>query len=67
MKNLKVARALRSMSQQKLADNMGITKKMIANYEAGICKPKVETLIKMSEVLGVSTDVLLDLKNFKEG
>lgn len=52
---LREARTQANMSQQKLADEIGVTAAMISRYEAGIAFPDLDTtLIDICETLGVS-------------
>lgn len=52
-------RSKQSVSQEKLADIMGITKGTIGNYESGIRMPKYEQLLKLADYFAVSVDYLL--------
>ena len=47
------------ISQQQFADKVGITRSMVAGYEACIHEPSLDILLKISEVCNVSTDNLL--------
>jgi transcriptional regulator with XRE-family HTH domain len=57
--NMKVERARKSMSQEKLADLVGIQKIQISRYETGMRTPRVETLIKIADALDISLDLLV--------
>jgi DNA-binding XRE family transcriptional regulator len=55
-------RTLRRMTQQDLADSLGVSTQTISNWETGQTKPKL-TLSdwrKLAKVLGVSIDELPD-------
>ena len=54
------ARKEQRMTREELADRVGISTTFCANLECGNKMMSVETLNKLSEVLGVSTDFLLD-------
>ena len=56
---LKSLRNAHDMTQDTLAQKLGITKRALANYESGKRIPKHETLIKISEIFDVSLDYLL--------
>ena len=54
------ARKEQHMTREELADRVGISTTFCANLECGNKMMSVETLDKLSEVLGVSADFLLD-------
>lgn len=56
--NLAAIRRRRGLSQGKLGEPLGLTKQ-ISNYETGKCEPDLETLCKLSDLLGVNVDDLL--------
>lgn len=58
-KRLRQAREERGWSQQQLADRVGIARVTITMYEAGEREPDFETLTKLAQALGVTTDYLL--------
>lgn len=49
------------MSRSVVAELMGIPPRCISQYERGDRKPSVDTLVKIAEFYGVSTDYLLGL------
>jgi len=51
---LKEARKRKGLSQEKLAELVGVTRSTVAKWEIGDRAPKGDHLIKLSEVLGVS-------------
>ena len=51
--NLKNIRKKRGLSQQKLAEKLDIHQSAIANYEAGIRKPRVSELERIAKALKV--------------
>lgn len=53
------ARKEQRMTREELADRVGISTTFCANLEYGNKMMSVETLDKLSEVLGVSTDYLM--------
>lgn len=59
MKNLKLARIRKDLSQSQLAEKVGVQPFSISRYETGVQYPSIETLLKLSEVLKVSVDHLL--------
>lgn len=60
MKNLKKYRKERGITQIRLSIAAEVSQETISAYESGKAMPSAETLIKMSEFLGVSIDFLLD-------
>lgn len=60
LKNLKKLRNKKGWSQEKLAREAGISYQTLIKIEQGrIQNPKLETLIKLAKVLGVSLDELV--------
>ncbi len=47
-----------AMTQERLADGMSVSVQMISNLERGIKAIKIDNLIKISEILGISTDYI---------
>ena len=70
MKELKRLREIRNLSQQALAEAVGVTQVAISKFESGKKTPRVKTLKKLAKELNCSTDHLLYGKRdsiFKEG
>jgi transcriptional regulator with XRE-family HTH domain len=65
--NLKFLRKKKGFTQETLSDALGITRSKLAGYELNI-NPPLETLVKISDQLGVSIDILLreDLTSYSE-
>lgn len=57
---LRLFRELRGMTKAALAKEMGVTKQAYQVIESGKVNPKLDTLVKLSQALHVSTDKLLD-------
>lgn len=53
---IKSGRTLRALSQQKLADEVGVSKQMISKYEKGLSVPSSKVLMKLAKTLRVSLD-----------
>lgn len=51
-------RAEKNISQQKLADEIGVTRQAISLFEKGERDPKLETWIKLADYFGVSVGYL---------
>ena len=59
MKNLKKCREEKCLTQQQMADLLGIQRPTYTRYESGERQPDFQTVLKISQVLGVTTDYLL--------
>jgi len=58
-KNMKKLREAKGMSQGDIHRATGIDRAYISNLEAGKQNPTLETIAKIAEALGVSSDQLL--------
>lgn len=58
---LKMLRTERHLTQLQVAERIGVTKAMVSAYETSTRYPSYDVLIKLSCLLGVSTDYLLGL------
>lgn len=58
--NLKTIREKKHVSQQNVADYLGITRQAYSHYEVGRRKPDYETLLKLAEYYDVSVLDLLE-------
>lgn len=56
---LTIQRKKLGMSQEQLADRLGITRQSVSKWEAGSSVPEISKLVAMSELFGVSLDYLL--------
>lgn len=56
---LRSARKMKNLSQEKLAELVGTTKATISNYENQYSSPPNDMLVKLADVLDVTTDWLL--------
>lgn len=59
MNKLKELRKEKNISQQAIADLIGVTRQAYGYYESGARKPDPLTLSKIADVLGVSVDAIL--------
>lgn len=59
MLNMKIARIKKGLSQIELGDKIGVSNRMISQYESGYSTPGVDTLVKIADVLEVTVDYLL--------
>ena len=62
--NLKKLREDSHLSQEQLADAIGVSKSTIGMYEQGRRVPSVEMLVQMADLFGVSLDYLITGKEF---
>ena len=60
MKKLKELRKKENKTQEEIATNVGIEKRNYQNYELGIRKPTLETLIKIANYFNVSLDYIVE-------
>lgn len=65
-KRLKTLRIKKKLTQQQLADLLGITKSVISAYENGLRYPAYDVLIKIARIFKVSTDFLLGVEIKRE-
>jgi len=63
MVNLKKLRLERNLSQQKLANNFGITQQAIFNYENGISEPDIYMLKQFANFFHTSVDYIIGHTN----
>lgn len=60
---LKTLREESNISQRKMAKLLGISQQAYSTYELGINEPSLSSLVKIADILEVSTDYLLDRVN----
>ena len=60
--NLKRLRLQEGLTQQQLADRLGVTKSVVSYYELQERYPSPEVLTKLASVFHVTTDYLLGLE-----
>lgn len=63
MKRLQEVRESRGLSQSALAKRVGVTQQAIAQYESGKRTPTGDVLVRLAQVLGVSSSYLLGLSD----
>lgn len=59
MTKIKELRKARRMSQAELAEMLHITQTSVSQWETGKTEPSFDTLVKMSEIFGVTIDYIL--------
>ena len=57
---IKEARERQKMTQKMLALRLGIAQTTVSGWENGSKRPSVDTIVRISDILGVSTDYLLE-------
>ena len=58
-KRIKELRRKRDLTQEKLADYLGVTYQSVSKWETGVTFPDLSLIVPLARVLGVSTDELL--------
>ena len=61
-KRLKMLRTNKKLTQQQLADRLGVAKSVVSYYESGDRFPSYDVLIKIARTFHVTTDYLLNLE-----
>lgn len=64
-KRLAKLRKANGLTQQQLADQLGVSRRVIAYYEAETDYPPAHIIVPLAQALNVSTDKLLDAKDNK--
>ena len=59
MLRIKELRSQKKISQQKLADLLGVSRSAVSMWEIDASQPDNDTLLKLSEILNISVDYLL--------
>ena len=58
---LKELRTSQKLTQQQLADRLGVAKSVVSYYESGDRYPSYDVLVRIAHVFHTSTDYLLDI------
>ena len=67
MNRIQILRKENNLTQQDLAEKLGVSNKSISKYERGEREPDFNTLKKLSNIFNVSIDYLLGLSDNKNG
>lgn len=59
---LKRLRTGQKLTQQQLADRLGVAKSVVSYYESGDRYPSYDVLVKIARVFHTTTDYLLDIE-----
>lgn len=62
---LKTLRTSQKLTQQQLADRIGVAKSVVSYYESGDRYPSYDVLVRIAHVFHTTTDYLLDVKKEK--
>lgn len=62
-KRIRQARLNADIVQESLAEQIEVSRTAIAKWESGKSMPTIDNLLRLVEVLGVSVDFLLGLRN----
>lgn len=57
--NLKLLRKRKKVSQEEIANDLGLTRSSYSGYENGVAEPSLDTLIKFSEYFDISLDKMI--------
>ena len=60
-KKLKNLRVSQKLTQQQLADRLGVAKSVVSYYESGDRYPSYDVLVKIARIFHSTTDYLLDV------
>lgn len=67
--NIKKLRKTNNITQEQLAEKLGVSSQSVSRWEKGVCYPDMELLPEIAGVFDVTTDVLLktdELKKFRQ-
>lgn len=59
---LKLLRTNAKLTQQQLADRLGVAKSIVSYYESGSRYPSYDVLVRIARTFHVTTDYLLDIE-----
>lgn len=59
---LRMLRTGQKLTQQQLADRLGVAKSVVSYYEAGERYPSYDVLVRIARIFHTTTDYLLDIK-----
>lgn len=62
---LRALRKGRGMTQSELGSRLGLSKAVLSKYELGLGYPSFDTLIRIAQYFGVTTDYLLGASDSK--
>ncbi|MFI3327480.1 MAG: helix-turn-helix transcriptional regulator [Clostridia bacterium] len=63
---LRKMREYKKLTQQNVADYLGISRPTYTYYETGKTEPNLQTVVKLAQLYGVSTDLIITGKKRKK-
>lgn len=63
--NIRKLRKIRHLSQIELANDLGVSKQCISNWENDNILPSVDMLVKIAKFFNISTDAFLGIEDIK--
>ena len=60
-KRIRLARELAGLTQERLAETMGVSRTAVSRWESGEIDPTIEHLVELAQTLKVSSDFLLGI------
>lgn len=66
VKNLRLLREEKGISQQRLAEMLNTSQQNIFKYEKTACEPDISTLIRIAEIFNVTVDYLIGNSEIRE-
>ena len=67
MERLKEFRGARALSQVRLAQMLNVSPRVYNRWEKGVATPRLDTVVKLADILGVTLDELAGRQPPKEG
>ena len=66
--NLKRIRKENNLSQEQLADKLGVSRQSVSKWESGLAYPEMDKVLQICKMFGLNVDELLnqDLKQVEE-
>lgn len=64
--NLRLLRSLLGLTQEELAEQIGVTRRVISYYENGNGQPKADLLKKIAETYDITVDSLIGHRSLGE-
>ncbi len=58
-KNIKAYREAKGLTQEQLADQMGVTRQAVSNWENMKTQPDIDTLFRLAQIFGISVEELI--------
>ncbi len=65
-KRIKDLREDHDLTQDELAEQLGVSKRTLLRYESGVSEPTISVLIKLSLLFDVSVDYIIGIKSNPE-